>query len=73
MELEQTDKAESKRGAEPARTRNAAKKPDEAKKKAGQIDPERLISRRSDTSMSTPSANLRLRIPDIRMRCSGRW
>jgi hypothetical protein len=43
MELDLTNKAEAKRGAEPARTRNAAKKPDETNKKAGQIDPERLI------------------------------
>ena len=43
MEVDQANEAEAKGRAEPARTRNAAKKPDKARKQAGQIDSERLI------------------------------
>jgi hypothetical protein len=43
MNVDQTDEAEAKRGADPARARNAAKKRDEPKRQVGQIDPERLI------------------------------
>jgi hypothetical protein len=42
MEVDQANEAEAKGRAEPARTRNAAKKPDKARKQAGQIDSERL-------------------------------
>ena len=42
MEVDQANEAEAKGRAEPARTRNAGKKPDKARKQAGQIDPERL-------------------------------
>jgi hypothetical protein len=42
MEVDQANEAEAKGGAEPARARNAAKKPDKARKQAGQIDSERL-------------------------------
>jgi hypothetical protein len=43
MDQSPTNEAEAKRGAGPIRTRNAAKKPDKAKKPLGLIDPERLI------------------------------
>ena len=43
MDQSQTSEAEAKRGADPIRTRNAAKKPDKATKPLGLIDPERLI------------------------------
>ena len=42
MEVDQTNAAEAKGGAEPPRTRNAAKKPDKARMQAGRIDSERL-------------------------------
>jgi hypothetical protein len=42
MEVDQTNEAEAKGCAKPARTRNSEKKPDKARKQAGQIDPERL-------------------------------
>jgi hypothetical protein len=43
MDQGQTNEAEAKRGANPIRTRNAAKKPDKARKPLRLIDPERLI------------------------------
>jgi hypothetical protein len=43
MEINQSNKAEAKRGAKPSPTRNAPKKSDKVVKQAGQIDPERLI------------------------------
>jgi hypothetical protein len=43
MDVDQSNKAEAKRGAEPVRKRNAPKKSDKVIKQAGQIDPERLI------------------------------
>jgi hypothetical protein len=43
MDQNQTNEAEAKRGADPIRTRNAAKEPDKAKKPLALIDPERLI------------------------------
>ena len=42
MEVDQAKEAEAKVRAEPARARNAAKKPGKAGKQAGQIDSERL-------------------------------
>jgi hypothetical protein len=44
MDRNQTNEAEGKRSADPARTRNAAKKPDKAKEPLGLIDPDRLIT-----------------------------
>jgi hypothetical protein len=43
MDRNHTNEAEARRGADPARTRNADKKPDKAKKPLELIDQERLI------------------------------
>jgi hypothetical protein len=43
MEVDQANEAEAKRGAEPARARNAPKKSAKVIRQAGQIDPERLL------------------------------